>query len=229
VGDVDPQNAQILYTGPPVTRSADGGLSWTLPAGLPPAISGLVVDPAAPSTVYALASNSPGLYRSLDRGLTWTLAGATIGNLARLAVDPRSSSTLYAAVRGSAADEVRRLPPARRGSTWRARHEWEEESLLPKGARALRNLGRAPLRAAATSPESLDDELFDRTLGAGFADGEPPQASRSGPCRRRSLRGRAGPGRDPRRDRDELSDGLKLMALRPRSDHTAGLRTPGGP
>jgi photosystem II stability/assembly factor-like uncharacterized protein len=110
---VDPQNAQILYTGPPVARSADGGLSWTLPPGLPPAVSGLVVDPAVPSTVYALAGNSPNLYRSVDRGLTWTLAGATIGNLSRLAVDPHSSSTLYAAAGG---DLEKSLDA---GATWR--------------------------------------------------------------------------------------------------------------
>jgi photosystem II stability/assembly factor-like uncharacterized protein len=110
---VDPQDPQILYTGPPAARSADGGHSWTLPTVLPPGVTNMVIDPASPSIVYALPNSSPSLYKSVDRGLTWTLAGATIGNLDRLAVDPNSSSTLYAAAGGDLEKSVDG------GATWR--------------------------------------------------------------------------------------------------------------
>ncbi|HEV3454994.1 MAG TPA: hypothetical protein VHG32_00470 [Thermoanaerobaculia bacterium] len=97
---VDPQDDQLLYSGPPAARSADGGATWTRLAGLPLDVAQIVIDPASPSTVYALETAAPDLFKSIDRGVTWQPAGAAIGNFTALRVDPASSSTLYAAAGG---------------------------------------------------------------------------------------------------------------------------------
>jgi photosystem II stability/assembly factor-like uncharacterized protein len=99
---IDPLDDRILYVGPFVARSADGGGTW-MPLsgnGLPPAVKQLVIDPTAPANVYALQYGSPNLWKSTDRGLTWRLTGTTLINLDALRVDPNASATLYAAAGG---------------------------------------------------------------------------------------------------------------------------------
>ncbi len=108
------------------TRPSDGrGLAWTLAAcaacavaivlsaaGVVDAgpgiwtsggpygglVSALVVDPAAPATVYA-ATDYVGVFKSTDGGATWAPASTGLAYLYvnALAIDPSTSTTLYAA------------------------------------------------------------------------------------------------------------------------------------
>lgn len=85
VGDVfvlclalDPSAPATLYagTGNPgaggLFRSVNGGTSWAMVAGMPPAVYTVVVDPANSSLIYA--ANDNGIYRSSDGGATWQLS-----------------------------------------------------------------------------------------------------------------------------------------------------------
>jgi hypothetical protein len=84
-----------------VVKSTDGGITWRNvgraasgrgPGGSPPNVSvPLVVDPRAPSIVYA------GSLKSTDSGETWNELNFTHGFINALAIDPAMSSTLYAA------------------------------------------------------------------------------------------------------------------------------------
>ena len=84
--------ASLLAAGP-----AGAGLNvWTGtgPAGGP--IRAVLVDPAAPSTVY-VGTNGSGVFKSTDGGITWAQAGAELaGKSVRALVKP--STTIYAAV-----------------------------------------------------------------------------------------------------------------------------------
>jgi hypothetical protein len=75
---LDPRVPATLYagTGNPGTgglfRSVNGGASWAMVAGMPPAVYTIVVDPANSSLIYA--ANDNGIYRSTDGGTTWQLS-----------------------------------------------------------------------------------------------------------------------------------------------------------
>jgi hypothetical protein len=128
---IDPQDDNILYLGSPLVRSADGGATWTGFQGsvLPAAnLAPVLIDPLAPTNVYAWANASSNLYKSTDRGLTWSLAGATLGSLDVLRVDTSSPATLYAAAGGyvekstdgGASWQVVYIPadPVHHGASW---------------------------------------------------------------------------------------------------------------
>src|SRR5437016_2953437 len=57
----------------------------------------LVVDPSAPSTVYA--GTTQGVLKTMDSGVTWAPAtsGLSFASVSALAIDPRNTGTLYAA------------------------------------------------------------------------------------------------------------------------------------
>jgi photosystem II stability/assembly factor-like uncharacterized protein len=107
-------------TGNGVLKSTDGGSSWSeAKTGLPDnVISAIIIDPMAPSTVYAVAkindverSYSPdnrfgvittdqsfGVYRSTNGGLKWAAVSDGLGAdpIYSLALDSASSPVLYA-------------------------------------------------------------------------------------------------------------------------------------
>jgi len=106
---IDPKNPRTLYismTMSGVHKSVDGGATWSAAnAGMPQnyqacCLSGVVIDPQNPSTLYAASAFS--LYKSTNGGLTWSTAGSGIwqGLLGfgtrPLAVDLQNSNTVYA-------------------------------------------------------------------------------------------------------------------------------------
>src|SRR5260370_36268764 len=70
-----------MPAGAGVTKSVDGGTTWTSASnGLPPdaVVAALAIEPSAPLTLYAgLAGGGPGVFKTTDGGRTWHPAGAT--------------------------------------------------------------------------------------------------------------------------------------------------------
>ena len=102
---IDPENPEILYVGTAsgrVFKSANGGQSWKSAGRLDAmiersrvAVNILVVDPAHPATLYAVAGS---LFKSTNSGASWTrssdgLGGSQTTSLVMHADDPL---TLYA-------------------------------------------------------------------------------------------------------------------------------------
>jgi photosystem II stability/assembly factor-like uncharacterized protein len=90
------------------------------PYGVATSIRAVAIDPSAPATVYAAASDGQftigGVFRSLDHGSTWvrSSSGLTGGPVYAIAVDPASPATLYACDSG----QVSRTDD--RAATWRS-------------------------------------------------------------------------------------------------------------
>jgi hypothetical protein len=85
--------------------SIDGGTTWShADAGLPRLVDDLVVDPAAPTTLYAaVPGGSGGVWRTADRGASWQRTAFEIpadSRLTALAIAGGSPSTVYAGVSG---------------------------------------------------------------------------------------------------------------------------------
>jgi len=114
---VHPADANIIYaarryqSGSSITahivRTSNGGTSWdmvfTTPSSPTSAIevNDIVIDPMAPTTVYASASGTDGggaaIYRSTNDGASWTLKNfGVIAAASGLAVDPANAGTVYA-------------------------------------------------------------------------------------------------------------------------------------
>lgn len=72
---------------------------WSeISSGLPhttPAVKSLTIDPATPSTLYAIDWDGR-LFKSIDSGGSWKVSGSVAG-VRFVAVDPTNSSTIYAA------------------------------------------------------------------------------------------------------------------------------------
>src|SRR6476660_4816972 len=69
-------------------------------AGLPIAsiaVTALTIDPAAPSTLYAVTSGGF-IFKSKDAGGHWLPSNGVVG-VFFLAIDPKNSSTIYGATR----------------------------------------------------------------------------------------------------------------------------------
>ena len=101
---VDPDHPSTFYapaTGDVVGtdgvyKSVDGGKTWRkASAGLvDPVVWGVVVDPSAPSTLYAATPG--GIFKSSDGGTTWSMSlGGPVGRCS-VVIAPSSPSTLYA-------------------------------------------------------------------------------------------------------------------------------------
>ena len=104
---IDPDTPTTLYAGTGnvsgagggVYKTVDSGASWSfmssgIPAGI--AITSLLIDPNAPSTVYAGAGP---VYKTVDGGASWTESGSGMDALAfaleTIAIDPQDSSKLF--------------------------------------------------------------------------------------------------------------------------------------
>src|ERR1019366_8611021 len=83
----------------PLWKSTDSGATWTPLEDSPFAyLQTLIVDPAAPNTLYAAARDG-GIFKSVDGGVTWNQAGRGISTTPTqtLAIDPLHPQVLYAA------------------------------------------------------------------------------------------------------------------------------------
>jgi photosystem II stability/assembly factor-like uncharacterized protein len=93
-----------LYQRGGVLRSVDGGKTW-LPSGpgLPQddPVTGIALDPKAPSTLYA-ATSLEGIFKSIDAGATWISLAPAPENVRveSLVLDPRDRSALYVGTYG---------------------------------------------------------------------------------------------------------------------------------
>jgi len=92
-------SGRMLFSGPGVFKSADGGSTWQarsrgLNAGL---ITSFAVSRTLPQALYA-GSNGQGVFRSDDGGDIWSQVnhGLTNWNVQALAIDPTDSRTVYA-------------------------------------------------------------------------------------------------------------------------------------
>jgi photosystem II stability/assembly factor-like uncharacterized protein len=139
---IDPVTPSRLYlaasvpqnSGPPGTvilRSTDGGDTWTtLDPGLPfaTAIRSLVISPAAPSVIYAVAATTNGppvvsILKSADGGESWTALDPGLpsgASLTSVAIDSKNSSVIYLAVVFGFAQAGGILKSTDGGETWRA-------------------------------------------------------------------------------------------------------------
>lgn len=100
-----PGLAGTVYAGTPngVFKSTDQGKTWTqVSAGLTdPDVQALLVDPAAPATLWAgtvSMARLGGVFRSTDAGAHWTLRsrGLSTVNVQLLEIDPHTPGTLFA-------------------------------------------------------------------------------------------------------------------------------------
>ena len=101
---VDPTNASILYINSGdvdfggISKSTDGGATWTPRAAVSPRggaffANEIIVDPLAPSTLYAIGLK---VYKSTDSGASWRGAEGLPEWLTGLALDRSAPGTLYA-------------------------------------------------------------------------------------------------------------------------------------
>src|SRR5207244_4053229 len=98
--------AAILVLAAGVTLDTARAATWrAINTGLPAIAAGvnsLAIDPATPSTIYALTLSGgvgitpvPGLFKTTDGGANWKAVGS-VGGVASLVIDPKNPSTLYA-------------------------------------------------------------------------------------------------------------------------------------
>ena len=109
---VDPSVSGIVYaaTGAGVFKTTTAGTTWTeasaglprTPADVPVAILSLVVDPHAPTVIYA-GTTSTGVFKSVDGGAVWAPVNNNFPTLLAvnaLAIDPQATNIVYAGTIG---------------------------------------------------------------------------------------------------------------------------------
>jgi ligand-binding sensor domain-containing protein len=96
---IDPSASNTLYvgTGRGVSKTTDGGASFTsVSKGLPSftAFVALAIDPANPLTLYAGGTGTSGLYKTTDGGANWTkkLGQVSVG---AIVVDRTNPATVF--------------------------------------------------------------------------------------------------------------------------------------
>lgn len=107
---IDPTMSRTLYATTilgGVLKSTDGGGSWSaVNTGLADSSDGtprfafvnaLVIDPAAPSTLYAAKGFGGGVFKSTDSAGGWNASGLTNTDIRAFAIDPITPDTLYVA------------------------------------------------------------------------------------------------------------------------------------
>ncbi|HEX8456544.1 MAG TPA: SBBP repeat-containing protein [Pyrinomonadaceae bacterium] len=103
---VDPSDANIVYAAGTsgVFKSTDGGNFWRLTgqgrvSTSPLSANSVVVDPVAPSTLYA-STIANGVYKSTNGGDLWDRSSVGLSGVSGfifcLAIDPNNSATVYA-------------------------------------------------------------------------------------------------------------------------------------
>lgn len=98
-----PGSSQVIYAAMPsplmLTKSTNGGTSWTNNILYSQNATGLAFDPINPSILYAtVQGGESGLYKSTDGGNSWTYPPASVCGttyLTAVAVDPTNGSRIY--------------------------------------------------------------------------------------------------------------------------------------
>jgi photosystem II stability/assembly factor-like uncharacterized protein len=105
---IDPQSPWNLYGGSTyedcpnstvsgISKSVDGGGTWTNIRSQAGCVSAMAADPLSPSTIYAADGR---IFKSTDAGGTWITMNSGLGGVQNaLAIDPLNSGTVYAAGR----------------------------------------------------------------------------------------------------------------------------------
>lgn len=95
---IDPVNTSTLYVGTNlgVFKSTNSGGSWTNVLGTS-FVSNLTIDPASPSTVYAMSfSDQSAISKTVNGGTNWTPVGSgVILSAGRLLINPQAPNILY--------------------------------------------------------------------------------------------------------------------------------------
>src|SRR6185369_5690629 len=100
---IDPAAPATVYAGGSgVSKSINGGTSWTATGLAHSGVHALAIDPVTPTTVYAgtdYLGDFKGVFKSVDGGGTWTAVNIglpTTSSFNALAVDPHTPTTVYA-------------------------------------------------------------------------------------------------------------------------------------
>jgi hypothetical protein len=172
---VDPVNSQIVYAANEflghgvnptsttwVSRSLDGGTTWSLPNSNSVGAHCLAIDPTFRSTVYA---GGLGVFRSPDSGEHWTAlqTGLADGYVFAVAVDPHDSSKVYAALGAFTTPQFGVLKSSDGGEHW----ELESQG-LPEDA--LSSLVIDPIHPNVLYAGSFDQGVF-RSVDSGITWG----------------------------------------------------------
>jgi hypothetical protein len=103
---IDPKNPSVLYTanGSNLYKSTNGGAAFTPLTPPSPFLTGLVIDPDTPTTLYASTGDASlgGVYKSTDSGASWTKVSASIPSTSiyTLVIDPKNPTKLWAGTSG---------------------------------------------------------------------------------------------------------------------------------
>ncbi len=107
-------------------KTTDGGATWRtsntglFPAGgnIPASVTALVIDPAAPATLYA--ATSLGVYKTTDGAATWAAANSGIPaqTITALAIDARTPANLFAGINSGSDAFVAKLNPQGAALVW---------------------------------------------------------------------------------------------------------------
>jgi photosystem II stability/assembly factor-like uncharacterized protein len=140
---VDPQDNDTLYLHVTwnsgmngVTKSVDGGRTWSTPTAYSPyrlygSVYALVIDPRHPNTIYV--SSFLGVFKSTDGGQSWTAIYPYF--LGLIVVDPQTPGTIF----GTGSNGI--IKSTDEGANW---------TVLPSGLRDLW------ITAAVIDPQSPD-------------------------------------------------------------------------
>jgi photosystem II stability/assembly factor-like uncharacterized protein len=128
---IDPSNPSVLYAGTDegLFKSTDGARSWKQLSKIQGMVFFVLVDPAAPASVYALAAQPESgvgparLLRSDDGGATWTDLSATMPPHIMvwppiMWADPTSSPSTIYTLTATGIDEADAWRSTDRGKTW---------------------------------------------------------------------------------------------------------------
>ncbi|HLK62070.1 MAG TPA: SBBP repeat-containing protein [Bryobacteraceae bacterium] len=100
----DPRTPSTMYavSDRGLSRSTDGGATWSALTGVNAPITAVVVDPTSSSTLY-VSTSTQGVLKSTDGGVTWNAINNGIGpdfenvlNVYHLWIDPRQPTVLFA-------------------------------------------------------------------------------------------------------------------------------------
>lgn len=138
---IDPTTPTTIYVattgwgpvGGGVFKTTNGGTDWSaVGSGLPAApqsglagVTGLVIDPLTPTTLYAVAGaygSGTDLYKSIDGGTIWASAstGQSGTYVESLVIDPTAPTTLYAVLAPATGGGLGVFKTTDGGASWSA-------------------------------------------------------------------------------------------------------------